>query len=138
MVFSIGYKITKKKWFFILFKFSINNISKSSLISQKICSFAHENKIVLFMRLSELQTGDKAYIVKVNGSGAFRKRILEMGLYAVRRLNHIERPVERSHQMRQWSMRSHWRSEAVLIEISKLIEDAMYGPENDEPDELGI
>ncbi|MGI6135166.1 MAG: FeoA family protein, partial [Petrimonas mucosa] len=31
------------------------------------------------MRLSELQTGDKAYIVKVNGSGAFRKRILEMG-----------------------------------------------------------
>ena len=31
------------------------------------------------MRLSELQTGDKAFIVKVNGSGAFRKRILEMG-----------------------------------------------------------
>ncbi len=32
------------------------------------------------MRLSELQTGQKAYIIKVNGSGgAFRKRILEMG-----------------------------------------------------------
>ena len=31
------------------------------------------------MRLSELQTGQKAYIKKVHGSGAFRKRILEMG-----------------------------------------------------------
>ncbi|MDD2727099.1 MAG: ferrous iron transport protein A, partial [Bacteroidia bacterium] len=31
------------------------------------------------MRLSELKTGHKAYITKVNGSGPFRKRILEMG-----------------------------------------------------------
>ena len=31
------------------------------------------------MRLSELPTGEKAYILKVHGSGAFRKRLLEMG-----------------------------------------------------------
>jgi len=31
------------------------------------------------MRLSELKTGDKAYIVKVKGHGGFRKRIIEMG-----------------------------------------------------------
>ena len=31
------------------------------------------------MRLSDLQTGEKAVIVKVLGHGAFRKRIIEMG-----------------------------------------------------------
>ena len=31
------------------------------------------------MRLSDLQTGDKAVVVKVLGYGAFRKRIIEMG-----------------------------------------------------------
>ena len=31
------------------------------------------------MRLSELKTGDEAYIVKVQGHGGFRKRIVEMG-----------------------------------------------------------
>lgn len=31
------------------------------------------------MRLSELKTGEKAVIVKVNGHGGFRKRIIEMG-----------------------------------------------------------
>ena len=31
------------------------------------------------MKLSELNTGEKAVIVKVNGHGSFRKRILEMG-----------------------------------------------------------
>ncbi len=31
------------------------------------------------MKLSELRTGEKAVIVKVNGHGSFRKRIIEMG-----------------------------------------------------------
>ena len=31
------------------------------------------------MKLSELNTGDKAVIVKVMGHGGFRKRIIEMG-----------------------------------------------------------
>ena len=31
------------------------------------------------MKLSELKTGDKGIIVKVNGHGGFRKRIIEMG-----------------------------------------------------------
>lgn len=31
------------------------------------------------MRLSELKTGERALIVKVNGHGSFRKRIIEMG-----------------------------------------------------------
>ncbi|MCM1177040.1 MAG: ferrous iron transport protein B [Clostridium sp.] len=31
------------------------------------------------MRLSELNTGERAVVVKVNGHGSFRKRILEMG-----------------------------------------------------------
>ena len=31
------------------------------------------------MKLSELQTGEKAVIVKVHGHGAFRKRLIEMG-----------------------------------------------------------
>ncbi|MBO6046042.1 MAG: ferrous iron transport protein A, partial [Bacteroidales bacterium] len=31
------------------------------------------------MKLSELQTGEKAVIAKVNGHGSFRKRLIEMG-----------------------------------------------------------
>ena len=31
------------------------------------------------MRLSDLQTGSSGVIVKVNGHGGFRKRIVEMG-----------------------------------------------------------
>ena len=31
------------------------------------------------MRLSELHTGESGVIVKVNGHGGFRKRIVEMG-----------------------------------------------------------
>ena len=36
------------------------------------------------MKLSELNTGDKAYIIKVQGHGGFRKRIVEMGLSNIR------------------------------------------------------
>ena len=32
-----------------------------------------------YMKLSELKTGERAVIVKVNGHGSFRKRIIEMG-----------------------------------------------------------
>ena len=35
--------------------------------------------LCICMNLAQLQTGDKAVIVRVGGSGAFRKRILEMG-----------------------------------------------------------
>ena len=31
------------------------------------------------MKLSELQTGEKAVIVRVHGHGSFRKRLIEMG-----------------------------------------------------------
>ena len=31
------------------------------------------------MKLSELSTGERAVVVKVNGHGSFRKRIIEMG-----------------------------------------------------------
>lgn len=37
------------------------------------------------MRLSDLQTGDKAVVVKVLGYGAFRKRIIEMGSFGDKR-----------------------------------------------------
>ena len=31
------------------------------------------------MNLSEVKTGEKAVVVKVNGHGGFRKRLIEMG-----------------------------------------------------------
>lgn len=33
-----------------------------------------------FMRLSEMKEGQSAVIIRVGGKGAFRKRLLEMGL----------------------------------------------------------
>lgn len=74
------------------------------------------------MRLSELKTGDQAYILKVNGSGAFRKRILEMGFVRGQEVKSIlnaplKDPIKYGIMDYEVSLR---RSEAVLIEISKL------------------
>lgn len=84
------------------------------------------------MRLSELQTGQTAYIVKVNGSGAFRKRILEMGFVRGQEVKSIlnaplKDPIKYGIMDYEVSLR---RSEAVMIEISVLKEDSPY----DEPD----
>lgn len=77
------------------------------------------------MRLSELQTGQKAYIVKVNGSGAFRKRILEMGFVRGEEVKSIlnaplKDPIKYEIMEYEVSLR---RSEAVMIEISMLAGD---------------
>ena len=42
------------------------------------------------MRLSELHTGESGVIVKVNGHGGFRKRIVEMGFIKGKSLRHSE------------------------------------------------
>ena len=78
------------------------------------------------MRLSELPTGDKAYIVKVNGSGAFRKRLLEMGFVRGKEVQSIlnaplKDPIKYGIMDYEVSLR---RSEAVLIQVSKLKEEA--------------
>ncbi len=86
------------------------------------------------MRLSELQTGDKAFIVKVNGSGAFRKRILEMGFVRGQEVKSIlnaplKDPIKYGIMEYEVSLR---RSEAVMIEISKLKEDVDYSSANND------
>src|SRR5690554_3870669 len=72
------------------------------------------------MRLSELHTGEKAYIIKVNGSGAFRKRLLEMGFVRGQEVKSIlnaplKDPIKYHIMEYEVSLR---RSEAVMIEIS--------------------
>ncbi|MDD4159115.1 MAG: ferrous iron transport protein B [Proteiniphilum sp.] len=77
------------------------------------------------MRLSELKTGQKAYIIKVNGCGAFRKRILEMGFVRGQEVKSIlnaplKDPIKYEIMEYEVSLR---RSEAVMVEISMLKED---------------
>src|SRR5690554_7446890 len=72
------------------------------------------------MRLSELQTGQTAYIKKVNGNGAFRKRILEMGFVRGEEVKSIlnaplKDPIKYGIMEYEVSLR---RSEAVMIEIT--------------------
>jgi ferrous iron transport protein B len=74
------------------------------------------------MRLSELQTGQKAYIIKVNGNGAFRKRILEMGFVRGEEVKSVlnaplRDPIKYELMDYEVSLR---RSEAVMVEISIL------------------
>lgn len=80
------------------------------------------------MLLSELQTGEKAYIVKVRGSGAFRKRILEMGFVRGQEVKAIlnaplKDPIKYGIMEYEVSLR---RSEAVLIEVSKEKRDVSF------------
>ncbi|MDD2329017.1 MAG: ferrous iron transport protein B [bacterium] len=77
------------------------------------------------MRLSELKTGQKAYITKVNGSGPFRKRILEMGFVRGEEVRSIlnaplKDPIKYEIMEYEVSLR---RSEAVMVEISVLKEE---------------
>ena len=83
------------------------------------------------MRLSELHTGEKAYIIKVNGSGAFRKRLLEMGFVRGQEVKSIlnaplKDPIKYHIMEYEVSLR---RSEAVMIEISMVKNDV---PDYDE------
>src|SRR5690554_7885953 len=80
------------------------------------------------MRLSELQTGQKGYITKVYGSGAFRKRLLEMGFVRGEEVKSIlnaplKDPIKYEIMEYEVSLR---RSEAVMIEISMLESDILH------------
>ena len=94
------------------------------------------------MRLSELHTGDKAYIVKVNGTGAFRKRLLEMGFVRGQEVKSIlnaplKDPIKYHIMEYEVSLR---RSEAVMIEISMVKKDVpeyeQVTTENDTDEEI--
>lgn len=71
------------------------------------------------MLLSELKTGEKGVIVRVNGSGAFRKRILEMGFIKGKTIKVIlnaplKDPIKYKIMDYEVSLR---RSESGLIEV---------------------
>ncbi len=73
------------------------------------------------MLLSELKQGESAYIIKVKGRGAFRKRIIEMGFVSgkeitVTRYAPLSDPIE--YNILGYSVMLR-KSEANLIEISK-------------------
>lgn len=71
------------------------------------------------MLLSEIKTGESAVIIKVNGSGAFRKRILEMGFVKGKTVKAVlnaplKDPIKYKIMDYEVSLR---RSEAALIEV---------------------
>ena len=73
------------------------------------------------MRLSDLKTGDEAYIVKVQGHGGFRKRIVEMGFIKGQRVDVLQSaplqdPVKYKVMGYEVSLR---RQEAEKIEITQ-------------------
>lgn len=71
------------------------------------------------MRLSDLESGEKAVVVKIHGHGAFRKRVIEMGFVRGREVSAIlsaplKDPVKYRLMNYEVSLR---RSEAELIEV---------------------
>jgi len=76
------------------------------------------------MRLSELQTGEKAIIVKVLGHGSFRKRIIEMGFVRGKEVESIlnaplRDPIKYKIMGYEVSLR---KNEASLIEVMSIEE----------------
>lgn len=76
------------------------------------------------MTLAELKRGDKAYITKVRGRGAFRKRIIEMGFVMgkqviVTKEAPMKNPIQYNIMGYEVSLR---RSEASLIEVTQNLE----------------
>ena len=73
------------------------------------------------MRLSDLKTGDEAYIIKVRGHGGFRKRIVEMGFIKGQRVDVLQSaplqdPVKYKVMGYEVSLR---RQEAEKIEVTQ-------------------
>ena len=73
------------------------------------------------MRLSDLKTGDEAFIVKVKGHGGFRKRIVEMGFIKGQRVDVLQSaplqdPVKYKVMGYEVSLR---RQEAEKIEVTQ-------------------
>ncbi len=71
------------------------------------------------MKLSELHSGESAYIVKVAGNGGFRKRIIEMGFVRGQKVTSLQNsplndPIKYSVMGYDISLR---RSEAEMIEV---------------------
>ncbi|MBQ6577105.1 MAG: ferrous iron transport protein A, partial [Bacteroidales bacterium] len=71
------------------------------------------------MKLSELKTGSKGVIAKVNGHGSFRKRLIEMGFIAGKTVTVIlnaplKDPIEYEILGYKLSLR---REEARMIEV---------------------
>lgn len=88
------------------------------------------------MLLSEIKTGETCIIVKVNGSGAFRKRILEMGFVRGKSIKAVlnaplNDPIKYKIMDYEVSLR---RSEAELIEVkypdSDFVEEVESLPES--------
>ena len=72
------------------------------------------------MRLSDLQTGEKGIITKVNGRGAFRRRITEMGFLKGKKVSVVKNaplkdPIE--YRLLDFNI-SLRRNEASLIEVT--------------------
>jgi ferrous iron transport protein B len=83
------------------------------------------------MRLADLQTGDYGIITKVQGIGAFRKRIMEMGFVKGKKVYVIKNaplkdPVEYNIMGYEVSLR---RAEASLIEVINDSEAKLLSPE---------
>ena len=80
------------------------------------------------MRLSDIQTGESAVVVKVLGRGAFRKRIIEMGFVRGKRVDvllnaPLKDPIKYRVLGSEVSLR---RSEASLIEVVHVSEVAPH------------
>jgi ferrous iron transport protein B len=80
------------------------------------------------MNLSELPTGQSAYIIEVHGHGAFRRRIMEMGFVRGQKVTvllnaPLQDPIKYELMGYEMSLR---RSEAAMIEIRR--EDETISP----------
>ena len=85
------------------------------------------------VKLSDLLDGEKAFISKINGSGAFRKRIIEMGFIVGKEIEAIKRapmqdPAEYNIMGYHVSIR---RKDAELIDITEIMPEI---PLQDIPD----
>lgn len=94
------------------------------------CTFVRETTHI-FMRLSELHTGEKGIIVKVMGRGAFRKRIIEMGFIKGKEVEVVQNaplkdPIHYKVMGYDVSLR---RNDAALIEVVSLADFAKMDKE---------
>jgi ferrous iron transport protein B len=89
------------------------------------------------MILSELKTGDKAYIVKVKGHGGFRKRLVEMGFIKGQKVDVLQSaplqdPVKYKVMGYEVSLR---RQEAEKIEV---VSDSSAAASVNEPQNVAV
>jgi ferrous iron transport protein B len=128
--------IYRKSYLYAILRHNQDFYPKQTVEIDYLC---HENRREK-MRLSDLQTGEAGYIVRVSGHGGFRRRIMEMGFVRGQKVEvllnaPLKDPIKYRVMGYEVSLR---HNEAAMIEVATATTTADVAAQNNGSSEDGV